>query len=67
MVDILLAIGNKITLKLNGIHVGVGKIVSGSTIHVLACHGQVFVRALRVDYSHNQLVINHQCIGDYWR
>lgn len=68
MVDMVFSIDNKITLKLNDIHVGIGKIVSRSTIHVLARHGQVFVKALRFDYGHNQLVIiNHQRIEDYWR
>lgn len=45
------AMGQKFTLKMNDVRVEIGEVVSGSTNRGPPRYGQVFVRALRVDYG----------------
>lgn len=57
-------VGQKVILKVNNLHVWIGKVVLRSTNCGPPHLGQVFVRAMRVDYGLNQLVINYPHIGN---
>lgn len=49
---------------MNDVHVGIGEVVLGSINHVPPHLGQVFDRALMVDYGLNQLVTDYPHIGN---
>lgn len=60
--------GQKVILKMNDVQIGIGEVVLGECNPETTRSGQIFIRALKVEYGLDQIVIdypnNGDCIGD---
>lgn len=56
--------GQRVYFKLNDVQVGIGEVVDSGCIQGHALPGQVFIKALRVHYGLDQIVIDYPYVGD---